>query len=294
MKKIISTVCVIVMLLTSVSCGIIEKDQQLGIQTSVQTTEQSNTEAMLDTTDKKNEVVVFADESLVFALSDIKEQYESINPNTIITLNFASSRSLLDQILSGDKCDIFISESQKDMDRLDYSKDEKSNPSKNDYVLLDTRTDLVENKAVLAVPVNNPKGIDSFSDLITEKLSLLAIVEDNVQIGISSREILENIGKPVDRFEEEGKVLSVSSVKDVIQQVEDGNVDAGIIYDTDALSSSVQVVEMANEKICSRIIYPVAVLKISKNEIEARKLLEYLKNEDATRIFTLYGFTRIN
>jgi molybdate transport system substrate-binding protein len=73
--------------------------------------------------------------------------------------------------------------------------------------------------------------------------------------------------------------------------VETGNVDAGIVYMTDAKSSNkVTISAMADEKLHSPIVYPIAVLKTSQLLNESKKYIELLQGKSAKAVFEKYGF----
>lgn len=278
MKKIVSIILSFVMIISLVACG-------------NSATQVAQTEVTKETVEQ-TELIVFAAASMTETMNQIKEMYEKKNPNIRITYNFDSSGTLLKQILAGADCDLFISAAQKQMNQLDATKDEKDNPDKNDFVLQGTRINLLENKVALAVPDGNPKDIKSFSDLTTDKLSLLAIGNSDVPVGAYTLEILEYLKKPVTEFEAEGKITYGSNVKEVTTQVKEGTVDAGIIYATDAASAKLQVVDLATKDMCRQVIYPAAVLKTTKNEAEAKKFLDYLKTDEAMKVFESVGFAK--
>ncbi len=278
MKKLLSFILSIAMVLSLVACG--------GSSTA------NNTATETTKAVEPTELIVFAAASMTETMNEIKGMYEAKNPNIRITYNFDSSGTLLKQIVAGADCDLFISAAQKQMNQLDSSKEEKDNPDKNDFVLQGTRINLLENKVALAVPDNNPKGIEKFDDLTTDKLSLLAIGNSDVPVGAYTLEILEYLKKPVDELEKEGKITYGSNVKEVTTQVKEGTVDAGIIYATDAASAKLQVVDLATKDMCKQVIYPAAVLKITKNEAEAKKFLDYLQTAEAMKVFESVGFAK--
>ena len=276
MKKALSLFLAFVLSLSLMACG----------------NNTTNQEAKVE--NEKVELIVFAAASMTETLNQIKPMYEKAHSNVTITYNFDSSGTLLKQIVAGADCDIFISAAQKQMNQLDSSKDEKDNPDKNDFVLQGTRKNLLENKVALAVPDGNPKDINTFNDLTTDKLSLLAIGNSDVPVGSYTLEILNYLGKPAEEFEKEGKLTYGSNVKEVTSQVKQGTVDAGIIYATDAKSANLQVVDLATKDMCKQVIYPAAVLKITKNESEAKKYLDYLKTDEAMNVFESVGFAKAN
>ena len=280
MKKIICLILSIVMILSLFGCNTSQNTMSENVQPETQV--------------EKTELIVFAAASMTETLNQIKELYETNNENITLTYNFDSSGTLLKQILAGAECDIFISAAQKQMNQLDINKGEEDNPDRNDVVLQGTRINLLENKVALAVPDGNPKDITSFNDLTTDKLSLLAIGNSDVPVGSYTIEILNYLGKPVEEFESEGKITYGSNVKEVTTQVKEGTVDAGIIYATDAKSADLQVVDLATKDMCKQVIYPAAVLNITKNETESRKFLDYLKSNEAMEVFKSVGFTAAN
>lgn len=239
------------------------------------------------------EIVVFAAASLTETLTEIAEMYQETAPNVKITYSFDSSGTLKTQIQEGADCDLFISAAQKQMDQLDFVADPSVNEEGLDYVVEDSRIDLVENKVVLVVPEGNEAEIGSFDDLASDKLSLLCLGNEDVPVGAYSDEILENLGIDKAKLEAEGKITYGTNVKEVTSQVAEAAVDAGIIYATDAYSAGLTVVDEATSDMCRQVIYPAAVLKDSRNPEEAQAFLDYLQTEECTKVFEEVGFTMV-
>ena len=233
---------------------------------------------------------VFAAASMTETLTEIQEMYKDVAPNVTLVFNFDSSGTLKTQIQEGADCDLFISAAQKQMNQLDKDADPEVNTEGLDYVLEGTRVNLLENKVVLAVPDGNPKEIESFEDLGTDKLSLLALGNEDVPVGQYSTEILTNLGI-LDSLEAEGKITYGSNVKEVTTQVSEAAVDAGIIYATDAFSAGLTVVDQAEGGLCKQVIYPAAVLNISRNPEAAKEFLAYLQTDTCMQVFEAVGFT---
>ena len=234
---------------------------------------------------------VFAAASMTETLDQIIALYKAVAPNVTIVPTYDSSGTLKTQIQAGAECDIFISAAQKQMNQLDAAKDAAGgNEEGLDFILSDTRVDLLENKVVLAVPDENPKDIKTFADLGTDKLSLLCIGNEDVPVGAYSLEILNALGV-MDALQSSGKLTYGSNVKEVTTQVKEGSVDAGIIYATDAFSAGLTVVDEATTDLCRQVIYPAAVLKSTQNEQAARDFLAFLWSEEATTVFESVGFT---
>ena len=237
------------------------------------------------------EVVVFAAASLEATLTEIADLYKEVAPEVTLTFSFESSGTLRTQIIEGAVCDLFISAGQSQMNDLEAGQNENGA----DYVYSDTRIDFVENKVVLAVPDDNPKDIQTFSDLATDKLSLLCIGNDDVPVGSYSLEILDTLGIDIAQLESDGKVTYASNVTEVANQVKEGAVDCGIIYATDAYTYELTVVDQAASDMCSQVIYPAAVMKSSSGEAAeaaAQAFLDYLHtNEEAIAVLEGVGFT---
>ena len=216
---------------------------------------------------------VFAAASMTETLDAIIDLYTEEHPEVTIVPTYDSSGTLKTQIQEGAECDLFISAAQKQMNQLDAAKtEEQGNEEGLDFVLSDTRVDLLENKVVLAVPDDNPADIQSFEDLATDKLTLLCIGNEDVPVGAYSEEIL-NALEILDALKAANKITYGTNVKEVTTQVKEGTVDAGIIYATDAYSAELTVVDDSGSEYCSPVIYPAAVMKGTANEEAARAFL---------------------
>lgn len=240
------------------------------------------------------DVVVFAAASMEATLTEIAELYKEGAPNVTLTFTFDSSGTLRTQIEEGAVCDLFISAAQKQMNQLDAADTTGTNEGL-DFVLSDTRINFVENKVVLAVPDDNPKDIQSFQDLASDKLSLLCLGNDDVPVGAYSLQILDTLGIDIAGLEADGKVTYASNVSEVATQVKEGAVDCGIIYATDAFTYELSVVDQADADMCDQVIYPAAVMKCGGSEASqaaAQAFLDYLHtDENAIAVLEGVGFT---
>lgn len=225
------------------------------------------------------ELTVSAAASLQDAMKEIQPIYEGENPNITITYNFGSSGSLQQQIEQGAPADVFLSAAPKQMNAL----------QEKDLLLEGTRQDLLKNSIVLVVPKESSSLAD-FKELETEKASKIAIGEpESVPAGQYSKEVLAslNLFEPL-----RSKFVFAKDVRQVLTYVETGNVDAGLVYATDAkVSDRVKVAATAPEGSHAPIIYPVAVLKDSSNPEAAKEFVEFLTSDRAKTIFKEYGFS---
>lgn len=230
------------------------------------------------TTAEKAAIRVSAAISLKDALSALKEMYAKKEPNLEIQFNLASSGMLQKQIEEGAPVDLFISAGKKQMDEL----------AAKGLIIPATRQDLLGNEIVLIVSKEKKRSIRSFADLPAKAQSISIGQPESVPAGKYAKETLTNLklwGKV------EKRIMFAKDVRQVLAYVESGNVDAGMVYqsDTVVLKSGV-VVTVAPKGSHSAILYPMAVIKASKQSASARKFMEFLKTPEAARIFAGYKF----
>jgi molybdate transport system substrate-binding protein len=220
--------------------------------------------------------------SLTDALQEINDLYMQNNGNVKILENFASSGTLLQQIQQGAPADIFISAASSQMNTL----------QEGGLIIDSTRQNILNNKVVLVAPVNSTLDIVSFNDLVKDDVKKIAIGDPQfVPAGTYGKQAMELLGI----YEQVGaKLILGSDVRQVLGYVESGNVDAGIVYSTDAaITEKVKIVADAPAEINSKIVYPAAVIKSSKNTAEAEAYLNFLLSDDAVTILEKYGFSPI-
>lgn len=287
-KKVIAGLLVSAMAVSMLGCGSKQEETTPAAEETTETEETADDTAA-PTDAEEVTLNVFAAASMTETLTEIQEMYKEVAPNVTLVFNFDSSGTLKTQIQEGADCDIFISAAQKQMNQIDKDADAEVNTEGLDYVLEGTRVNLLENKVVLAVPEGNPKDIQTFEDLGTDKLTLLALGNEDVPVGQYSTEILTNLGI-LDSLESEGKITYGSNVKEVTTQVSEAAADAGIIYATDAFSAGLTVVDQAGSDLCKQVIYPAAVLNISENPEAAKEFLAYLQTDDCMKVFEAVGF----
>lgn len=241
-----------------------------------------------DPSEAETELVVFAAASLKETLTTLGESYMKQNPNIRLTFNFDSSGTLKTQIEEGAACDIFLSAGQKQMNALDKAKEGS------DFVLEDTRFDILENKVVLAVPEGNPAGLAGFDDLskrLNEGGIMLALGNSDVPVGQYTLKIFAYYGLDEAAMQAKEVLTYCSNVKEVTTQVSEAVVDCGIIYQTDAFSAGLTVLDTATAEMCGQVIYPAAVLNVTEHEAEAKAFLEFLTGDEADAEFEKVGFT---
>ncbi|MFA5451238.1 MAG: molybdate ABC transporter substrate-binding protein, partial [Dehalococcoidales bacterium] len=187
------------------------------------------------------------------------------------------------QIENGAPADVFISAAPKQMNAL----------ADKGLIVNDTRRDLLNNKVVLIVPQGSSLGIDDFNDLLGGDIKKIALGDPEfVPAGSYGKKALEQLGI---WDELQPKMILCSDVRQVLSYVETTNVDAGIVYSTDAaISTSVKVVADGPDAINSSIIYPVAVVEYSKNLDAASDYINFLFSDEVQELFEKYGFAPID
>jgi molybdate transport system substrate-binding protein len=226
----------------------------------------------------KVNLTVSAAASLKDAMNELKDVYIREAANVNIIYNFASAGSLQQQIENGADVDLFISAAQKQMDTL------------KDKGLLEDETNknLLGNSLVLIVPKESALSVN-FEELAGDKVKKLALGEPkSVPVGQYSDEVFRKLNI-VEKVKE--KSVYGKDVKEVLTWVETGNVDAGIVYETDAkVSQKVKKVAEAPEGSHKQIVYPASVIKASKNKEAAKSFLNFLSGEKGKAVFEKYGF----
>lgn len=227
------------------------------------------------------ELTVHAAASLTDALKELAPVYEKASGDKLF-FNFAASSALARQIQEGAPGDIFFSADEAKMDALD----------KAGLVAPGTREDLLGNTLVIVAPSDSAVAIASAADLTRPEIKKIAIGEPStVPAGVYTKEYLARLGlwdqlKP--------KIMPTENVRAALAAVESGNVEAGVVYKTDALiSKKVRIACEVPAAEGPKIVYPAAVLKESKSPGQARKLLSFLGGGEGQAVFRKYGFALI-
>ena len=235
-------------------------------------------------TDLKGEVNTFIAASLSNAMEEIQKDFNETYPDVEILYNADSSGTLQTQIEEGACCDIFFSAADKQMNAL-----VDENLAKKDTV-----EDILENKVVLIKPKDGETKVTGFEN-ITDAANI-ALAGDSVPVGQYAREIFDNLGitDEVNKMEiNEGK-----NVSEVLAAVSEGSNEIGIVYATDAASVADKVdviAEATADALKTPVLYPVGLIEDKEasedDTAAAEAFLEYIKSDDAMKVFEKYGFT---
>jgi molybdate transport system substrate-binding protein len=221
---------------------------------------------------------VSAAASLMDALREIGGRYQRESGDTVL-FNFGASSLLARQITEAAPADLFISADELKMDQL----------QQRGLIVNRSRRAILSNTLVIVVPSDSRLKIKSPEDLASPAIRNVAVAEpQTVPAGIYAREYLRKL-KVWDRITD--KIIPTDNVRSTLAAVESGNVETGIVYKTDALTSTaVKIAFSVPAAEGPKISYPAAVVADSREKVAAQRFLDYLQRDGAREIFHRYGF----
>lgn len=229
------------------------------------------------------ELTVSAAISLKNAFEEIGKLYEAKSKGVKVVFNFGASGDLVRQIEGGAPVDVFASAAQKDMDDIE----------KKGLAVPGSRVDFAGNSVVLVIPSNTRVQIRSFEDLQSDVIKKIAAGNPKTV--------------PAGRYAEEvfifyqilptikDKLVYSENVRQVLDYVARGEVDAGVVYSTDTMvkAKDIRIVETAPNDSHRPIIYPIAAIKGTKSEALAREFISVVTAQEGQTILEKYGFKLI-
>jgi molybdate transport system substrate-binding protein len=224
------------------------------------------------------ELRVAAAASLADVLKEVNAAFEKETGHKV-RVNVGASSLLARQIEEGAPVDVFFSADEAKMDALE--KQGRIEPG--------TRVALLTNALVVVVPVDSGLVISEMKALAGPAVRRVATGDPkSVPVGIYARAHLEKLGVWA---AVQPKVVSMDNVRTALAAVESGNVDAGIVYQTDAaVSRKVKIACSVPAVEGPRIVYPVAMVKGAANAGPAQAWLAFLKTPGAEAVFRKFGF----
>lgn len=225
----------------------------------------------------KPTLIVSAPASMSDAVSEITRKFEASHPQVDVKVNFGASGSLEQQVEKGAPVDVYLSAGKKEMDTL---------TRKN---LVKTVHSFAGNSLVLIEPKDSADRIQSLKDLTNKNIKWLAIGEPgSVPAGryayqsLNSYHLWDNLKQ---------KLVFGKDVRQVLTYVEKGNVNAGIVYKTDALTTkNIRIVQTLPENSHQPIQYFVGMVKQTQHANEAAEYENFLLSQESIRILHKYGF----
>ncbi len=226
----------------------------------------------------EQELIVSAAASLTNAFQEVGRKFEKANPGIKFVPNFAASGALLQQIEKGAPVDVFASADQKTMDQANEKK----------LILPETRKNFASNGLVLILPAGSKAPIKSPQDLNANEVTKVAIGNpDTVPAGRYAQEVLKNEGL----WEKlSPKFIPAASVRQVLDYVTRGEVDAGFVYSTDAVIAGDKVQVVATLGKHKPILYPTAVVAATQKKDLARRFIDFVLSKEGQETLSKFGF----
>ena len=234
----------------------------------------------LSSTLSAQELTVSAAASLTNAFQAIGQAYEKAHAGSKITFNFAASGPLLAQIQQGAPVDVFASADQETMNRAATAK-----------LLVDgTRVDFAQNTLVVIVPSTATKTPQALQDLTGADFKRIATgTPATVPVGRYTMEAVQKAGL-TDALQP--RWIFGESVRQVLNYVARGEVDAGFVYRTDALIERDKTRIAFTAPTTTPVSYPIAAIAAGKNAEGARQFIGFVRSPAGAEILEKFGFSR--
>ena len=218
-------------------------------------------------------LTVFAAASLTESFTQIGKDFEAANPGSKVTFSFGGSSTLATQINQGAKVDVFASAAPANMKTVTDAGNGDGTP-----------TTFVKNQLVIAVPKGNPKGINGLSDLVKPGVKV-ALCAATVPCGAAANTALTAANVKLT------PVTLEQDVKSALSKVKLGEVDAALVYRTDAKADPSDVDGVGFPESAKAVNeYPIVVLKNAKNKTAAQAFVAYVLSDRGKAVLTQAGF----
>jgi len=222
------------------------------------------------------DITVSAAASLNNAFREAASAFEAAHPGDKVLLNFGASDALVAQIAKGAPVDLFASADQEAMD--------KALP----HVAGGSRRDFASNRLVIAVPVNSTLQWRTLADLGQPGVKRLTTGNPaNVPVGRYGKSSLEKAGLWQSL---EPKFVFAANVRQALDYVARGEVDAGLVYQTDVASQADKVRSVLAVPTARPISYPMAVIKDAPNAAGAHAFADFIMSAGGQAILARHGF----
>ncbi len=226
-----------------------------------------------------NSLTISAAVSLKDAFNEIGNLFKT-KFNKSVNFNFGASGVLQKQIETGAPVDIFASAGAAQMDEL----------ARKNLIETRTRRDFARNSLVLVVPNDSKLNFTALSDLEKPEISKIAVGNPKtVPAGQYTEQFFEKTNL---KTSVQPKLIFAEDVRQVLDYVVRGEVDAGIVYATDAkiAAGKVRVALTAPEETHAPILYPLAILQDSRNKETAQEFINLVMSAEGQDILKKYGF----
>ena len=218
-------------------------------------------------------VTVLAAASLTESFTAIGTKFEQLNPAAEVTFSFGGSSGLAQQVTAGAPADVFAAASPATMRTVTDAGDATGTPQT-----------FVRNQLVIAVPKGNPKRLTTLGALAGSGVKV-ALCAEQVPCGAATQQALTTAGVRLT------PVTLEQDVKAALAKVKLGEVDAALVYRTDARSAAADVDGVEFPESAGAINdYPIVALKDAPNPAGAAAFVAFARTPEAQRILTDAGF----
>lgn len=218
---------------------------------------------------------MFAAASLKPTFTALGTQFESAHPGTTVAFSFAGSSDLVTQLRSGAPADVFASADTQNMDK-----------ATRDNLVAGTPVNFATNTLEIAVPPDNPAGVATLQDLTRPGVKVV-VCAPAVPCGSAAQKVEKAAKITVEPVSEE------QSVTDVLNKVQTGEADAGLVYVTDVKSAGAKVSGITFPETTSAInVYPIAALTASRNADLAKDFIVLVTGGAGQKVLNDAGFAK--
>ena len=229
---------------------------------------------------RADELIVSAAASLTNAFREIATNYEAQYPGAKVGLNFGASGALLQQAAKGAPVDVFASADQESMDQAE----------KLGLVKTGERRNFIGNSLVVVVPLKSTLSLARLPDLAQPAITRIAVgAPASVPAGRYARHALDaaSLWATV-----EPRVISTQNVRQALDYVSRGEVDAGFVYASDAALAKDTVRLAFPVALNEPITYPIAAIATSTRGVEAKRFIAYVLSPAGQAVLFKFGFTK--
>jgi molybdate transport system substrate-binding protein len=218
--------------------------------------------------------------SMKEAIETLGRAFAARQPGVTLRYNFGASGDLQKQIEAGAPIDVFVSAAPRQMDELEQKK----------LVVSDTRRAFARNVLVVVTPADSGRDLTAVADLLTPRVTRVAVGNPKtVPAGQYAQQSLQAVGA-WDGLSP--KLVFAENVRQVLEYVARGEVDAGFVYATDVPTAGPRVREAfrPGEDTYPPVIYPIAVVAASSQVPLARAFVELVTGADGQAVLRRLGF----
>ena len=224
------------------------------------------------------ELTVSAAASLANAMRDIGVAYQAARPGVRLNFNFAASGALLAQLQQGAPVDVFASADLDTMDRAEAAR----------LTRPETRVNFASNELVGVSPSSRPPAARALTELAGAGVRRIAVgTPSSVPAGRYAQAALEAQGLWVTVGP---KLVFADNVRQALNYVSRAEVDAALVYRTDALIDPAQVRIDFIVPTAQPVRYPIAVVAASRNAAAAAEFVRFVAEAPGQAVLARHGF----